>query len=205
MKLPSLYLSVWKRKKKNRFCVHIYFLFSVQLIAAVYPFMSNHQCLYPHIPMPGSYNNPVSVCFMAEPQTVCRFPVYFHSSNQSAGVHCSTKPHFLSFCHVLYLPVSDAFIPLTHPLFLSQFLYYCFFLSLSHSIRLTYQEASNVCADVLSWLLFQLALAAFALSATVLLSFWGSDAAAQYCFCLKCLSPLVYLFVHVVHLTVPPH
>ncbi|TNN77407.1 hypothetical protein EYF80_012371 [Liparis tanakae] len=28
----------------------------VQLIAAVYPFMSNHQCLYPLIPMPGSSN-----------------------------------------------------------------------------------------------------------------------------------------------------
>lgn len=55
---------------------------------------------------------------------------------------------------------------------LSQFLYYCFFLSLSHSISLTYQEASNVCADVLSWLLCQLALAAFALSLTVLLFFW---------------------------------
>lgn len=61
MKLPTLYLSVWK---KDRFCVHIYFLFSVQFIAAVYPFMSNHQCLYPHIPMPGSYSKPVAVCFM---------------------------------------------------------------------------------------------------------------------------------------------
>ncbi|KAM7380671.1 hypothetical protein PAMP_003949 [Pampus punctatissimus] len=36
----------------------------VQLIAAVHPFMSNHQCLYPHIPMPGSYSKPVAVCYM---------------------------------------------------------------------------------------------------------------------------------------------
>ncbi|CAK6970292.1 Hypothetical predicted protein [Scomber scombrus] len=36
----------------------------VQLIAAVHPFMSNHQCLYPHIPMPGSYSKTVAVYYM---------------------------------------------------------------------------------------------------------------------------------------------
>lgn len=78
--------------------VFTYFLFSVQLIAAVYPFMSNHQCLYPHIPVPGSYSKLVAVCFMTALKlylaSQCIFTV------QAAGVHCST-PHFLSFCHVL--------------------------------------------------------------------------------------------------------
>ena len=54
-------------------------------------------------------------------------------------MHCSTKPHFLSFCHVLYLPVSYSL-----SVCLSQFLYYCFCLSLSHSLSLTYPEASRV-------------------------------------------------------------
>lgn len=45
--------------KKKKFCVHVGFLFSVRLIAAVYPFMSNHQCMYPHIPVnPVTHDGP---------------------------------------------------------------------------------------------------------------------------------------------------
>lgn len=57
-------MSLFVCVEKKKFCIHIYFLFSVQFMAAVYPFMSNHQCLYPHIPVPGSYTKPVAVCFM---------------------------------------------------------------------------------------------------------------------------------------------
>lgn len=148
-----LFICLWK----NWFCVHIYFLFSVQLIAAVYPFMSNHQCLYPHIPVPGSYSKPVTLCFMTALKLYLTSQCIF-TVQADQQVCTALHPTFSLSVTFSYLPVWDAFIPL------SQFLYCCFSLSLSLSLCLASQEASYVCANVLSWLLSHLALAAFAFS-----------------------------------------
>lgn len=98
-----------KRKwKKTPLAVHICFLFSVQLIAAVCPFMSNHQCMYPHIPTAGSLSQRVAVCFGATSKACLSLPGTF--SKFKLISRCALlykKTHFLSFCHVLYLPVSD--------------------------------------------------------------------------------------------------
>lgn len=188
-----------KRKKKERFCAHICFLFSVQLIAAVYPFMSNHRCMYPHIPMPGSSSEPVAVCFMTALSLCLSLPGIF--SQFKLISRCALlykkktqkkKTHFLSFCHVLYLPVSDAFIPLSLTFYISlpQFLYYC--LSLSHSPSDLPRSICSVWADVHFWLLARLS--AVALSLTVLLFVWLPPLYSHrvrcsciYCFGFKCL------------------
>lgn len=97
-----------ERQKKTPTGVHICFLFSVQLIAAVCPFMSNHQCMYPHIPTAGSLSRRVAVCFGATSKARLSLPGTF--SKFKLISRCELlykKTHFLSFCHVLYLPVSD--------------------------------------------------------------------------------------------------
>lgn len=63
---------------KKRVCVRIGFLFSVWLIAAVYPFMSNCQCMHP---LPSQSQVPtvkLAACAWRQPWAcVSRFPVYF--------------------------------------------------------------------------------------------------------------------------------
>lgn len=105
MKLPYFYLS------KNRFCVLIYFLFSVQFIAAVYPFLSNHQCPYPHIPTPRSYGKLVAVCLTTALGIFSQFTEQVCTALQN--------PTFSLSLTFSYLPVLDAFIPLFHSLSLS--------------------------------------------------------------------------------------
>lgn len=156
-------------KKTNRFCLHIYFLFSVQHTAAVYPLMSNHQCLYPHIPLSGSYNKPVAVCFMTALKLYLASQYIFTVQADQQVCTALQNPTFsLSVTFSIFLCQMHSSLYLC----LSQFLSYCCSLSLSHSLSLTYHEASDVCADVLSWLLSPFALAAFALSLTVLLFSW---------------------------------
>lgn len=100
MKLPLLVT-----KKQPVLRSHVYFLFSVQLIAAVYPFMSNHRCPYPHIPVPGSSSKPVAVCFTAALKVLLAFPAYCQSSSSRCALLYTPLSLFLSrslifLCHM---------------------------------------------------------------------------------------------------------
>lgn len=181
--------------KKDRFCVRIYFLFSVQFIAAVHPFMSNHRYLYPHIPKPCSYSEPVAVCFMTALKLYLTSQYVFTvQADQQVCIALQNQlslflSRSLSSCVRCIIPLSCC---------LSQFLYYCLSLSFSHSLSLTSQEASDVFTDVLTWLLSQLILCCslcncFALLLSFQLSFLGSNAAAHFCFCVKGLFLGVFL------------
>lgn len=152
-----------------------------------------HQCIYPHIPVPGSHCKPVAVCIMTA------FSLLLSSA--------FSQLKLISRCALLYKNPLSLFLSrspsscqlhsslsLTLCISLSWFLYYS--LSLFPSLHQTYQKAS-VWVDVHSWLLSQLTLAAFALSLfffylfcslplpppTVFSSFrWSSTS----CFCCKC-------------------
>ena len=113
------------RRKKQ---VTIYFLFSVQLFAAVYPFMSNHQYLYPPIPMPSSYNK--AVCYMTG------LKPYLASQYEFMLISRCT--------HALQSSLSSC-ICCIHPSFTLSLSVYSSPLFLSPSLGLTYQEASDVC------------------------------------------------------------
>lgn len=106
-------------------------------------------------PHPSFLQQTCGCLLHGSPQAAPSFPMYFHSLSCSAGVLCSTNPYFLSFCHMLYLPVSDALIPLSHSAFLSHFLHCCFLQHLPCSLSLTSQEATKASADVLLSSFFQ--------------------------------------------------
>ena len=105
--------------------VHTYFLFSVQFIAAVYPFLSNHQCPYPHIPTSGSYKKrKKEKCLLSaswQPSNCNSLPRVF--SQRELISRCASldrkKPTFSLSDTFSVFPVSDAVIPLSHSASLS--------------------------------------------------------------------------------------
>lgn len=153
--------------------------------------MSNHRCLYPHIPI--SYSKPVVVCFMPVFKLYLASWYVFTVQDDQQVWTLHNLIFFLSFCHVLDLPVSDAFIPLNLSLSVS-LLTLCFFPAVSlpkkclMHVPLICLRYKVTIADFSPFLLSVFN------SAAHLHTFSLSGVVAHYCFCLKCTYQLVYLF-----------
>lgn len=126
-----------KRKtEKTPLGVHICFLFSVQLIAAVCPFMSNHQCMYPHIPTAGSLSQRVAVCFGATSKARLSLPGTFSKFKLISRCALLYKKNPLSLFLSRSLSSCVRFLSRSVSRFLC-----CYRLSLSHT---DYQEATTL-------------------------------------------------------------
>lgn len=128
-----------KKKEKKKVRAHFCFLFSVQLIAAVYPFMSNHRCMYPHIPMPGSSSEPVAVCFTTALSLCLSLPGIFSQFKliSRCALLYKKTPLSLFLSHSLSSCVRCIHPSLSHSLYLSASVSLLLSLSFPLSVRLT--------------------------------------------------------------------
>lgn len=186
----SLFVCVEKKKKKSfvftfiscfqfsswQLCIHL-----CQTTSACIP---TSRCLAPTL------NLWLSVSW--QPSNCISLPSIFPQFKLISRCALLYKTHFLFFCHVLYLPVSDAFIPLSLSLTISLFMSVSLLLFLSVSFPLSVclpKKHLMPCTEVLSWFLSCSCYLRFLFNCFCSSSdfptifFLGSDAAA-HCFCL---------------------